>query len=144
MMEESVEDSGEHMGFWDEQQEGPARERRGRHTTGLRAGAAQWPDCDEEESDSTREWRSEEKKPGRIGRFFLWMTQWKDNDGRLANHEVMRVYSRASHRKIPDSPSGGGRSFFIARKTRERGSGSRTFQIERPLFSDDVAHSPAG
>jgi hypothetical protein len=60
------------------------------------------------------------------------------------SHKELCVYSLASHKKIPDSPSGGERSFFIVRKTRERGSRSRTFQIEGPSFLVDVAHSPAG
>jgi hypothetical protein len=71
---------------------------------GLRAGVARRPDCDEDESDNARERRSEEKKPGRIGRFFFMNDTVKGYDGRLTSHKELCVYSRASHRKIPDSP----------------------------------------
>jgi hypothetical protein len=43
------------------------------------------------------------------------------------SHEELRVYSRASHRKIPDSPSGGEMSFFITRKTQREGAGAARF-----------------
>jgi hypothetical protein len=44
------------------------------------------------------------------------------------SHEELRVYSRASHRKIPDSPSGGEMSFFLSRGRLEReGAGAARF-----------------
>jgi hypothetical protein len=61
------------------------------------------------------------EEAGEDREIFFWMTQWKDNDGRLVSHEELRVYSRASHRKILDSPSRGEWGLFYREEdSRER------------------------